>query len=536
VSAAGARARPRLPERLLVPALGLAAATSFLWNLGGRALENWDEAIYAQIAREMLQGEGWITPHWNYAPWFLKPPLLVWLQAGLFHLFGVGELWARLPSAAAGVVLVLTSFAIGKRLYGPWVGALAGVILLSGYHLAREARFGTTDVLLTAFIYLAVLAYLRSRAQPRWWVGAGACVGLAIMTKGAGALLAPVAIVIAMALDRRLRDLGRPGPWLGVAAALAIALPWHWVMLARGGATFVSQYFGREVLARATEPIELHAGGPAFYLLVLRNSFFPWAYLVPFALVPAALRARRGDTSIVLVLPLLVLGVYTLVGTKLNWYLIPAYPGLAVLIAALIVEAGRHWPVRDRLTPELYARSAICIAVIAAVFSVPHVFPHYPEVFVAALVVLLALAVAIARVRGWHVYTAMLAMMVGFCVATGFSYVWPLYAGVRDPIVAVASAARLGQPSPDPPLLVYPGASSQIPVPVWPQALFYSDRRLQTAPGPDTLRAALRAAAAGGDGELLLLAADRDAVAAAVDLQVVTAEDRYLYARIRPKS
>jgi hypothetical protein len=55
-------------------------------------------------------------------------------------------------------------------------------------------------------------------------------------------------------------------------------------------------------------------------------------------------------------------------------------------------------------------------------------------------------------------------------------------------------------------------------------------------PGPDTLRAALRAAAAGGDGELLLLAADRDAVVAAVDLRVVTAEDRYLYARIRPKS
>jgi hypothetical protein len=68
------------------------------------------------------------------------------------------------------------------------------------------------------------------------------------------------------------------------------------------------------------------------------------------------------------------------------------------------------------------------------------------------------------------------------------------------------------------------------------QALFYSDRRLPTAPGPDTLRAALRAAAAGGDGELLLLAADRDAVVAAVDLRVVTAEDRYLYARIRPKS
>src|SRR5579875_2085820 len=55
--------------------------------LGHRSLAMWDEGIYAEISREMLSRNP-LVPTWNYQPWFEKPPLLFWITAGFFRVFG----------------------------------------------------------------------------------------------------------------------------------------------------------------------------------------------------------------------------------------------------------------------------------------------------------------------------------------------------------------------------------------------------------------------------------------------------------------
>jgi predicted membrane-bound mannosyltransferase len=85
----------------LVDALALAsvAAVVLFVKLGANSLAAWDEAIYAQVSKEMARGGGWLTPHWAHRPWFEKPPLLIWTTALLFKLFGVSEFCARAASS-----------------------------------------------------------------------------------------------------------------------------------------------------------------------------------------------------------------------------------------------------------------------------------------------------------------------------------------------------------------------------------------------------------------------------------------------------
>src|SRR5215210_3359563 len=109
----------------------LIAIFALLWKLGAGSLTAWDEAIYAQVSKEIVKGGDWLTLHWEYTPWFEKPPLLMWVTALFYRLFGVSEFWARLPSALSGIALIGVTYVIGKLTYGKRVGLLAAVILLT---------------------------------------------------------------------------------------------------------------------------------------------------------------------------------------------------------------------------------------------------------------------------------------------------------------------------------------------------------------------------------------------------------------------
>src|SRR5262249_54380519 len=78
-----------------------------------------------------------------------------------------------------------------------------------------------------------------------------------------------------------------------------------------------------------------------FYLDVLRQGFFPWIYLLPFALalgVEENLRARLPSCLLLLVIAL-VFGLYTGAQTKVPWYIVPIYPAMAILVASMVGQA-----------------------------------------------------------------------------------------------------------------------------------------------------------------------------------------------------
>jgi len=97
----------------------LVVSLPFLQYLGALPLIDPDEGRYAEIAREMLERGDLITPTLNYVVYFEKPPLLYWANAASMKLFGLNEFAARLPSALCGLLTVLATYLIARRLRTP---------------------------------------------------------------------------------------------------------------------------------------------------------------------------------------------------------------------------------------------------------------------------------------------------------------------------------------------------------------------------------------------------------------------------------
>jgi len=82
----------------------LALLASGVLGIGAHSgsLRDWDEAMYAEIAREYHDGGDWLSPRWNGEPWYDKPPLGMWLTALAYRLFGVGASHGRVASSRSG--------------------------------------------------------------------------------------------------------------------------------------------------------------------------------------------------------------------------------------------------------------------------------------------------------------------------------------------------------------------------------------------------------------------------------------------------
>ncbi len=131
----------------LALALLVSAAVMFPL-LGHKVLADWDEGIYAEVAREFL-GRNWLIPHWHFQPWFEKPPLGLWLTAIFFRVFGINEFWARAGSALASVGIVSIVHAAALRVRGWKAAWIATFLLLTSFGFLRVARMGELDALLT---------------------------------------------------------------------------------------------------------------------------------------------------------------------------------------------------------------------------------------------------------------------------------------------------------------------------------------------------------------------------------------------------
>src|SRR5262245_41293936 len=73
----------------------LAAGLLFFGGMQSPLLEP-EEAVYAEVPREMTAAGSWIVPLRLGRPYYEKPPLLYWLIEASYAAFGVHEWSARL--------------------------------------------------------------------------------------------------------------------------------------------------------------------------------------------------------------------------------------------------------------------------------------------------------------------------------------------------------------------------------------------------------------------------------------------------------
>jgi len=333
---------------LLVPAnqlfvlLLLLVAFPLLFELGRTPVQLWDESRLAINAFEMAHGGNWLVTTFGHQPdhWNTKPPFLIWCQVLSFRLFGYSAWALRLPTAVAsvGIVVLLYRFA-AYTLHRPLGGFFGCLVLVTaaGYIRLHGARTGDYDTMLAFWEVVAWLSffYYLEDGRPRhlYWLG-GALV-LAVLTKGvAGLLGGPALLAYALLRGKLLWLLRQPRLYLVAILSLVIIGA---VYLGREAYDpgYLKAVRENELGGRFAESSEGHTGPWSYYFDTLyAKDFADWLWwLLAAALIwlqPDRLVRRAG--SLLLLFVLGWLAVLSTSATKLDWYAIPAYPPLALLI------------------------------------------------------------------------------------------------------------------------------------------------------------------------------------------------------------
>jgi 4-amino-4-deoxy-L-arabinose transferase-like glycosyltransferase len=344
----------------------LLACIVLLLLLGYKPLTNWDEGIYAEISREMLQS-GFIVPHWNYHPWFEKPPLMLWITAVFFKLFGINEFCARAGSALSGVCIVALLHGWLVRRRDTLAAWLSTFILLSTFGFLHVCRVGEMDVLLSlgccvALLGLSAIQDCKLDGWYLFWSG----LAIALMTKGAASIVLIVTALLLAAIERWNSTRLVRSFWLGLLLFLFAVLPWHLYMYHLYGNGFLNEYLGFHVLSRATHQIEDHITHWWYYFWVLLISATPFVLLYPFAIADAF---RRKDFRIWAIFALVVLGFFTVVQTRLPHYIAPIYPAFAVLTSVFLADRLRELQRRRQQSPVSFWTTAAILIILICIAS-----------------------------------------------------------------------------------------------------------------------------------------------------------------------
>ena len=437
----------------LIPAQVLLAAVAgmlFFSNLGATHLWDVDEAIFSQAAKEMFQRGDSLVPYFNGEVFPDKPPLMYWFMISAYKVFGTTELAARFWSAIFGIGSVLLTYRLGRLMFSPSVAFYSALILASSLNFNVIARAATPDSFLVFFSTLAILIFVSGTAKaraisgepnernapwagqttfepswPTYALGYGV-MGLAVLTKGPVGVVLPTAVIGLFLLIMRAKPIepvtesgwrGRlqaifrslsatfsPGhflrtvwsirPLTAIFLVLAVAGPWYALVGLKTDGLWLIGFFGVHNFGRFLKPMDNHRGPLFYYIAAIAVGFFPWSILFG----PSLVHLKKTFSAAALWRPAYVLvgswfavwvGFFSLAGTKLPSYVLPAYPALALFTGCFVDRWIREPALVSRGWIRLsWASAALAgMAIIVAFPIVAHVFLHDDWIVAAAGVI-----------------------------------------------------------------------------------------------------------------------------------------------------
>ncbi|MBD0305595.1 MAG: glycosyltransferase family 39 protein [Nitrospiraceae bacterium] len=395
------------------------------------ALFEGSEGLYAQVTREMVHARQFTSLTYQGEPYANKSPLFFWTLALSTGLFGEHEVALRLPGALFGFGTMVLTYALGKALFSRTAAFWPALVVPTTHVFLWYGRRVLFDSMLTFFITLALLAWVRAHIQKSasgWYVLAFLSMAVAAMTKGLHGFLLPLAVIaLFLVMTRDAAPLKHPGVWVGLGLSMALLIGYSFsldVELRKHfnpvkGIQSAFEFFNTE---------RSPAGHPVYwYLLMMWFDFFPWCVLVPSSLLlligkrPAA--AHQAD-SFVLAWVAGMFAVLSLATLKREPYVMPLVPGLGLMIGSYR-RAMEDASERDRGSTALLRLLLVVLAAVvcAAVVVGPSLLhPRWniePSLFPAAYIVsMLTLAVAliysVARFRLRSAFHVTGVLAVGF--------------------------------------------------------------------------------------------------------------------------
>ncbi|MHC4620759.1 MAG: ArnT family glycosyltransferase [Planctomycetota bacterium] len=212
-------------------------------NLGEARVLTGHEIDVAGGARQMITEGDWLIPRIGDHTWLEKPPLLHWLVASLIILFGESAEWVvRLPSVAAGVILVFLMAMVVGRWIDEKAGLSAGLIQCTSWYMMTYARLSEADILLACLVVSAIIVFIHLQGiglaqpsrRPRLWAMVfWILIGLTNLCKGPmfGAVMALTPCLAWLIWRREASAWKRMWSPAGLVLGILIAAAWPTLVL-----------------------------------------------------------------------------------------------------------------------------------------------------------------------------------------------------------------------------------------------------------------------------------------------------------------
>jgi 4-amino-4-deoxy-L-arabinose transferase-like glycosyltransferase len=357
------------------------------------------DAVQAQISRTMLTSGDWVTARLDGVPYLEKPPLFYWMIAVSQRVFGTEDWASRIPAALAVIALCLVTAGFANWAFGRREGLLAGVCMSTCVGLFLFTRILLPDATLTLFIALSLWAFLRvfddAEEHPRLWATVlAASLAAGLLLKSLIGVVFPIgAILIYLALTRQLFSLQawkRLRPISGTIIILLIAAPWHILAAVRNPPIweftmksmpgeyhgFLWFFFINEQLLRFLNlryPRDYDTVPPVLFWVLNLAWLFPWSVYLPGAFRLSYKPVdRAGKTRLLALCWIGFVMVFFTFSTTQEYYSMPIYPAMALLIASAMVLDDRLVRAGTRVLTVICAIAAIAaIGILIAVRHVP---------------------------------------------------------------------------------------------------------------------------------------------------------------------
>ena len=258
----------------------------YLPALGSLAIKG-EEGRRILPAVQMLKTGDYVVPQVGSSPYFRKPPLVNWLVAGSFKLFGARNEWtARLPSALAVLAVALAFVTVARGSLGPNGSTLAALIWLTNIGMIEKGRLIEIEGLYVSLCGLAIIFWLSFRTQGKsaWlvWVPASIFLGLGLLAKGPILLLFFYAVVLAVLWQTsKWRLLVHPAHFVALAIMLGIFAAWA-IPFARDTTVDRAMYYWWIQFSGRLKGTEFEFVNWIQNVPRGLGYFLPWLILVPF--------------------------------------------------------------------------------------------------------------------------------------------------------------------------------------------------------------------------------------------------------------
>jgi 4-amino-4-deoxy-L-arabinose transferase-like glycosyltransferase len=361
----------------------------YLFGNGWHSLWDRDEPRYAVATQEMLRSGDYIIPRFNGEIRYNKPPLIYWLMSVPMRLWGVSEFSARFAQSVAGALAVaLVAWLAGRMARRRDAALVAAAVLGLSPLMTIVAKSSTIDaVLLVIIVACFAIHWIQRESGFAWWrhLLFWILIGLAVLAKGH---IGPLVVGFAL-MGERLWARWRPAAGsarpavrplvtaAGLLTMIAVVLPWVVLAWMRTDGEFLRVILRDHAVAHVATAKESHRGPVVYYLPVLVTASLAALPAVLTGAVVAWREARAGSPAMRLLVCwfLPTLTMFSLAGTKLPHYILPALPPLAIASALTWPSTiAGAWPRLTRVGAVhgtllgLAAAAALLVVVVAGPF------------------------------------------------------------------------------------------------------------------------------------------------------------------------